>query len=212
RRKAFLAEIVDARAEPPQRVHQIADRALVHAWRAREPVLAPGKREDCGKRPEDRAGVAEVKVGGLVRERPAAHRGRIARDADAQKLEGVQHHAGVVGIQQVLDARLAVRQRGEQQHAIGDALRSGQLHRALHPRDRTEIEELPGTRALRRTAPRRSFSPPWTRGGENPGAALIAYPSASGRARRARPKKAPRAPWRRRARASSSRARAPRRS
>src|SRR5207247_730911 len=45
------------------------------------------------------------------------------------------------------------------------ALRSGQLHRALHPRDRTEIEKLHGTRALRRTAPRRSFSPPWTRRG-----------------------------------------------
>src|SRR5207249_7471580 len=235
-RKAFLAEIVDARAEPPQRVHQIADRALVHARRSREPVLAPGKREDCGKRPEGRAGVAEAKVGGLVRERPAAHRGRIALDADAQKLEGVQHRAGVVGIQQILDARLALRQRGEQEHAVGDALRSGHFHRALGPRDRIEIEEFhvsfsqhsrtprapavffpsldkEGWRAQRDgvvdhpsrgdSTPPPPAAPLLERGGENPGAALIAHPSASARARRA-PRRSFSPPWTRRGGARSA--------
>ena len=46
--------------------------------------------------------------------------------AAAQLAQGRQHHAGVVRVQQVMDGGGALAQRGQQQHAVRDALGAGQ--------------------------------------------------------------------------------------
>ena len=50
----------------------------------------------------------------------------VHNDATAQLAQGLQHHAGVVRVQQVVDHRGAFAQGREQQHAVGNALGAGQ--------------------------------------------------------------------------------------
>jgi len=68
--EALRAEVIDARAELPQGVDQVADRPLVHARHARKPVFAAREREDRGERPERGAGVAEMQLRRLDRKTP----------------------------------------------------------------------------------------------------------------------------------------------
>jgi hypothetical protein len=52
------------------------------------------------------------------------------------------HDARVIGIEQAGDFGVAACQRGEQQDAVGDAFRAGQLHRARRAAQRLEFERL----------------------------------------------------------------------
>ena len=60
----------------------------------------------------------------------APWRGAVALDRAADLAQRGQHHLGVVRVEQVVDLGRALAQAGEQQHAVGDALRAGQPHRA----------------------------------------------------------------------------------
>ena len=137
RRIAFLPQIIDFRAQQPQRIDKIANGPLVHARHAFEHVFAARKRACGGERTEGRAGVAEEEFGLLDRERAADTRDgvvvRIALPgyAHTERAQRVEHHAGVVGIEQRAHLRRAGSQRGEQQHAVGNALGAGQLHGAV---------------------------------------------------------------------------------
>ena len=146
RREPLRAEIAHARAGRAQRVDEVADRPLAHPGHAVEAMFPAAQREDRGQRAERGAGVAEV-------ERRAAHREAatravhdrttrcaIATDAHAQRRERVEHAVGVVGLEQALHAGAALRQRGEQQHAVADALGTRQRHRAVRVRGRRQDE------------------------------------------------------------------------
>ncbi len=58
----------------------------------------------------------------------------------AERSKRVEHDARIVGIEQVRDRRLAFGQRGQQQHAVGDALGAGQSNRAVSAGKRSKIE------------------------------------------------------------------------
>ncbi|OIQ72372.1 hypothetical protein GALL_460050 [mine drainage metagenome] len=120
---AGISELVDAAAQRAQRVDQIADRALVHARHAAYAVLAADQRQRRGQRPHSGAGVAEEQVGAFDRRAAVAavdHAVSIvaALDAYAQRAQRVEHHAGVVRVEQPVDAGAAFGQRGQQQQAV----------------------------------------------------------------------------------------------
>ena len=161
RGKAGVAEIADSGAQHAQRIDEIADGTLVHAGDAGDFVAASGQREDRRQRPQRRAGVAEKEPGGLDRDdaplpvHDEVARGADALDLDTQRLQRVLHPVDVVGVEQPLELRVPGGKRGQQQRAIGDALRPRQgerrLRRATSARGRG-----------RRRGPRRSRS---SRGG-----------------------------------------------
>src|SRR5436853_266720 len=62
----------------------------------------------------------------------------------AELLERREHVTGVVRVQKLTHQRLAVSERGQQQHPVGDALRPGQAHGARHPPDGPKIEMFHG--------------------------------------------------------------------
>jgi len=51
-------------------------------------------------------------------------------NTDTQRAQAVQHALGIVGQQHIAYLGRALRQRGEQQNAIGNTLRAGQRDRA----------------------------------------------------------------------------------
>ena len=59
RRIAFVAPILHIGTRDAQRIHQVANRALVHARHAVQPVIAAEHRQRCCERAKSRAGVAE---------------------------------------------------------------------------------------------------------------------------------------------------------
>ncbi len=52
----------------------------------------------------------------------------LAPPVDAERPQRLEHALDIVRHEQVADVGLARGERGEQQHAIGDALRAGQAH------------------------------------------------------------------------------------
>ena len=64
----------------------------------------------------------------------------VGRAVDSQLAQGVQHVARVVGLEHVVDARLAGGQCGEQQYPVGYAFRTRQLDGAADPRDGCKVE------------------------------------------------------------------------
>ena len=66
--EARSGDIAHVRAELPEAVDQVADRALVHARHARQAVLAVAERERRGQRAKSGAGVAEEQVRFLLGE------------------------------------------------------------------------------------------------------------------------------------------------
>ena len=131
RRKSLGALVVDARPDAAQPVDQVADRPLVHARHAGEPVLAVAESERGGQRPERGARVAQEQICLAYRERSARSNDRLdSLKSNAKAGKRVAHHLGVVGVEQAADLGLALGQRGEQQDAVGDALRAGEPHRA----------------------------------------------------------------------------------
>src|SRR6185295_8801962 len=156
-REAFLARVVDARADGAQRVDQVADRPLVHARDAREPVFAAAERERRGERPERGAGIAEKKLCVFHRERAAHATHLLSGKLRAQFLQRLAHHPRVVGVEEARDLGLAFGERREEQHAVGDALRAGQAHRAARAARGLQLEDFSHcSRAARASA--KSFS------------------------------------------------------
>ena len=140
RRKALVGEIVDACAERAQRVHQVADRPLVHARHAREAVFAARKSQRRGERPERGAGVAQEELGLLDGESASHPCDDGVVEPNAQSAQRLAHHPRIVGVEQAADFGLALRQRREQQNAVGNALRAGQAHRAGRAARRLQLE------------------------------------------------------------------------
>ena len=132
RRKTVVAEIVDLAAELAQCVDQVANRALVHARHAREFKLAAEQGQRRGERAHRRSGIAQKQLG-----RGLGRLGAKARDVHGVAVflhvatdlaQRVEHHAGVVGGEQIADFRGALTQGGQQQNAIGNALGARELH------------------------------------------------------------------------------------
>ena len=105
----------------------------------------PLTRKRGRQRTHRRARVAEKKLRRLRRE--TRRRVPVTTQLVAVVLEPTpsvfergEHHARVVGIEQVGDRGFAFGQRREQQHAVRNALRAGQPNRAGRTRKRSEIE------------------------------------------------------------------------
>ncbi len=62
RREALVAQVVDARAHSAQAVDQVADRPLVHARHAGEPVLAARHRQRRGEGTKRGTRIAEKQI------------------------------------------------------------------------------------------------------------------------------------------------------
>ena len=140
RRKPLPVEILDARAQGVQRVDEVADRAFAHPRHTVEAIAAAGEGQCRGQRTEGGAGVAEKEFGLAHRERAAAardaHTAVIVHDDHAERGQRGAHHPRVVGVEQPFEQRVTAGQGGQQQHAIGDALRSGKAHHAAGVVDR----------------------------------------------------------------------------
>ncbi|MCY1240214.1 hypothetical protein D9M72_530500 [compost metagenome] len=126
RRKAFIAQVADHSAHLAQAVDQVADRPLMHARHARQLVASALQRQRGGQRADRGAGIAHEELGRLVREIAAGAGDNVVvaflPPRHAERAQRLQHHAGVVGIEQIAHAGLARGQCGQQQHAVGDAL------------------------------------------------------------------------------------------
>ena len=150
RRVARLAQVDDVAAQRAQGIDQVADRPLVHARHARQleaPALRRGEQRQRGRqRTHGGAGVAEEQRG-LRHWQPAAQavdaqrtaRGRL--HIAAQRTQRLEHDARVVRLQRLVHQRAALGQRGQQQHAVGNALRSRQPHRAGGNAQRRNVEK-----------------------------------------------------------------------
>ena len=103
-------------------------------------VVAAEHRERRRQRAHRRARVAEMQVAPTLTgnappapvRRRTSLRAAIALDRDAERAQRVEHHGRVVGIEQTRRASVVPsRERGEQQHAVADALRARQRDHAL---------------------------------------------------------------------------------
>ena len=113
RRKAIRGGVVDARAQVSQRIHQVADGPLPHAWCAIERELAIAQRERRRQRANGGACQAEVQLGvaGIGDQRTVAalhHPGvPIPAHWDAERVKGAAHQLGVFTLQQIDDSGAA---------------------------------------------------------------------------------------------------------
>ena len=117
----------------------------MHAGNAGQAIVAAQHCEHSRERPERGSGVAEVKL-----RAPHGQPTRCARDTHAirafraalhaQRTQRFEHEARVVGIENIAHPCFAFSERRQQEHAIGNALRARQAHRAMHRRDGREIE------------------------------------------------------------------------
>ena len=148
RRVALVGGAGDVGAELAQRIDQIADRTLVHARHTRQTVFATRQRKRRRERAEGGTRVAEEEVRALDRER-AAHAAyaivealALAHPGHAERAQRLEHALDVVGHEQIADVGLAFGKRGEQQHAVRDALRAGQTDRTGSAQHRGQIEKF----------------------------------------------------------------------
>jgi len=118
RRKARSAEIIDCRTDADQTLDKIADGAFVHPLDAADAIVAAVQRQRRGERTDGGSGIADEDIGVANREsgRIALNDNRITLVApdDAKHTQGLEHHAGIVRIQQITQARLTIRQRRHQ--------------------------------------------------------------------------------------------------
>src|SRR5260221_4795226 len=138
----LLAGVVHASADAAQRVDEIRDRTLVHARHARQRVLAAAERQGSGERPKGGAGVTEKELGFAYRERSARPDDPVSMENDPEPRESLTHDLGVVGVEQAADLGFALRERGKQQDAVGDALRARQAYRAGGAARRLQLEDF----------------------------------------------------------------------
>src|SRR5260221_3330807 len=191
RRKAFGAAVIDAGADRAQRIDEIADRPLVHARHAGNVILAVAESERGGQWTTVRAGVAQEKVGLLLGERSAdaAHldAGSVLGQRHAEARERFAHDARVLGVEQSLHLRFALGQRGEQEDAVGDALRAGQAHAAACAARRLQLEDFShrsrASRASAKSFSSAAASDAWSSFSTSPSCAWYRVSSPSSRSR-----------------------------
>ena len=208
-RVARRAQFLDLAAQRPQRIDEVPNRPLVHARHAREleaPALGCGEQgQRRRQRPHRGAGVAQEELRFVDHQAPAqagdVQHAAVATQAAAQRGQGIEHHARVVAVEQVVDGGRPAGQTGEQQHAVGDALGAGQAHAAGGTAERRQVEERNAVHLVRRairTAPGRVAPRPGARPGtwpppfsSCPCQARVAHPSASRRGLRPGPVSGP---------------------
>ena len=128
-------QIADIRSQPAQCIHQIPNRALMHAGNPGKPVT-PSTQRKCGsQRAESRAGISQERPGLLNRKTtgtPVYPVGVSPQcfDGHSQGAQPVQHDIGIIGMQQVVNFRCPMRQSGKKQNAVGYAFRAGKACRS----------------------------------------------------------------------------------
>ena len=148
----FVAQVIDVTTQQTQRIHQIANGALMHAWHTLEGEVTAHHGQGGGQGAHGGAGVAHEKFQSLrFLQAPTqsrdGDRGAVLCHAAAQLPQGGEHHAGVVRIQQVVDGGGAFAQGREQQHPVGNAFRAGQQHRARGTAKGGKVKEGRGVHA-----------------------------------------------------------------
>ena len=128
---AGLLQIRDRAAQLSQGFSQILYRALVHTLHARQFELAAlhagHQCQGRSKGPHRSARITQEQFG-LPHRQLAAYALYLngptisPLNLTAQYLQRVEHHAGVVRVEQVMHSGLALGECGKQQHAIRDAL------------------------------------------------------------------------------------------
>ena len=145
RRKSVIARIIDPGAQSLQRIDQITDRPLMHARDAIDAVFTTAKCQGSGQRAYRSAGIAQEQFGFFHRKGavdPINFYGVLSSRLMlyAQRSQCRKHVTGVIGFQHFAQRSLALRQCGQQQHAIGDAFGTRQQYRAAHCADRLQVE------------------------------------------------------------------------
>jgi hypothetical protein len=145
RRIALTLEVGDGRAELPQAVHQIGNRALVHARHALQHEAAASRSQHRRERTHRRARVTEEQLDRAIRHRGVertALAGDVQRAASdrpghrhAKRAQRRHHDFGVLAVEHARHFRDALRERAQQQDAIGQALRAREDDGALEPGD-----------------------------------------------------------------------------
>ena len=164
-RIALLCQALDGAAQLAQRVHEVANRALVHARYAAEfklCALGAGQQgQSCRERAHGGAGIAQEQGRFAHAELPAQTTDANdvltrAFDGAAELGQGLQHHPGIVRIQQVHDIGLAFTQGGQQQDTVGDAFGSRQPDGTSGGGEGRDVEMVDGVhaRGRGRRAPR----------------------------------------------------------
>ena len=137
-----LAGVADIGTDRRQPVDQITDRALMHARHTAQTIVPAIDGQRRRQWPDRGAGIAHEEIGFTHRE-PALHAvykpiSNVLLASYAERPEGAQHDAGIVGIQQVGNPGAAISQRCQQQAAVGNAFRPGQADAAAGMRDTLE--------------------------------------------------------------------------
>ena len=112
RRKARVTQVIDRAAELAQRIHQIANRALVHAGHTAELKVAAQHGQRGSQRAHRGTGIAHEELGRWCPQLAAHalddHCVAILLHIAAQLTQRDQHHAGVIRVQQVVDGGAAL--------------------------------------------------------------------------------------------------------
>ena len=168
RRIAFRACVSDSATQLLQGINQIADRPFVHTGYAAQGVLPAQERQCSGERSHGSACIAQKQIGlrnqGATALQGAAQTHQM-QDAilapghlAAKFLQAFQHHAGVVGIKQIVYLGHAARQRSQQQHTVGNAFRPRQAHCACQRLQGRKVEKFSG-KHRRRLSPQPADTP-----------------------------------------------------
>ena len=146
RRKSFLRQIADVAAQRSQ-AHRRDRRSDVRASAARRTARscrpAPQAPRSAGETRCPRSRGTTCRRGSETRRRTGHHAGSLAaltRNVDAEGLQRIDHSVGVVGGEHIDQRRRTLRQRRQQQRAIGNALRPWQRDDAFGMRDRRKRE------------------------------------------------------------------------
>ena len=129
RRKTVLSQVIDVAADLAQRIHQVANRALVHTRHTAQFKVAAQNSQRGGERTNRGAGVAHeqrrLPVSELATQTVNLNGSARLPHTTPQRAQGLKHDAGVVGVEQIVQRGAARAQGRQQQHAVGDALGAG---------------------------------------------------------------------------------------
>ena len=145
RRISAGATIINTGAKRAQCIDKVADRPLVHARHTGQGIFTATNGQCRGKRAKRRPGIAQKQFGRLdAKGAPSAVNHNYAVGAllhrHAQLFQRGQHDAGVIRGKQAVQSRLPRRKCGQQQRSIGNALGSGQAHRAGDVANRLKVK------------------------------------------------------------------------
>jgi hypothetical protein len=151
-RVTVLPLVGDVTTELSQRVDQVANRALVHAGHAVQTRFRAHQRQGGGQGAHGGARIAHEQIqlsgGCLTAQAGDADRAASFHHCAAHLAQSIEHDAGVVRVQQVMQSGGALAQSREQQHAVGNAFRARQRDRALGALQGGNVEEGGGEHAF----------------------------------------------------------------